>query len=223
MGPPVAQPVPGGFATPAAAQQGWGAPPAAPPPQGPPPGYAPQAPAPQVSGGNVFGAGAFAGAAPVSDRKDCQDGDYVFQIIKTEQYRTREGKPMFRILCKIAHVFSGTQPVGSEVTDSIYFGFPGADAFKYGMADMLFLAAYALGCASDHELRAKLQAWKSECPDAWAALADAMQDPNQVANPFFGPNPLAGMFYRAQVQHTPHKTKPGKFNMNVTRLLAKAG
>lgn len=195
------------------------------PPMGPPPGYAPapaQAPA-APSGGNVFGAGAFAGAAPVSDRKDCQDGDYVFQVIKTEQYRTREGKPMFRILAKIAHVYGGSQPLGSEVTDSIYFGFPGADAFKYGMADLLFLSAYCLGCASDHELKAKLQTAAPQAPDAWAAFADALQDPNQVANQFFGPNPLAGTFYRAQVSHTPHKSKPGKMNMNVNRMLATRG
>ncbi len=226
-----AQPAPAGFAAPT---PGQGFVPPAGPPVGPPvgfgapaqpnvstpAGYAP-APAAQPTGGNVFGAGAFAGAAPVSDRKDCQVGDYVFQIVKTEQFRTRQGKPMFRILAKVAHVISGSQPVESEVTDSIFFGFPGEDAFKYGMADLLGLAQACLECNSDHELKAKLKAAKPECPDPWAALADALQDPNQVANPFFGPNPLAGMYYRAQVSHTPSKKKPGEMNTNFRRMRAK--
>ncbi len=174
----------------------------------------------QPSGGNVFGAGAFAGAAPVSEQKDCQDGDYVFQIVKTEQFKTREGQPMLRILSKVAHVYAGSQPVGSEVTDSIYYGQMGSDAFKYGMADLLNLATYALGCRSDHELKAKLQASVPAGVDGWATFADAMQDANQALSQHFPPNPIAGMFYRAQVSHVPSKKKPGKFNTNFARMLA---
>lgn len=225
MGPPVGAP----------AAQGWGQAPA-----GPPPGYqgTSQVPGPHGFGapggngghpgalpaqppGNAFGAGAFAGAAPVSEQKDCQDGDYIFEIIKTEQFKTREGQPMLRIVSKVAHVIAGTQPKDSEVTDSIFYGQPGSDAFRYGMADLLGLAQHALECNSDYELKSKLAAAQPSAPDAWAALADAMQDANQVANPFFGPNPLKGMYYRAQVSHVPSKKKAGKFNTNFNRMRAK--
>lgn len=227
----VQQPTPAGFnptgALPAGppvgpppAAQGWGQAPAA-PPAGPPVGYGAPPVAPPPVAGNVFGAGAFAGAAPVSEQKDCQDGDYVFQVIKTEQFRTREGQPMLRIVSKVAHVIGGTQPLESEVTDSIFYGQPGSDSFRYGMADLLALAQYCLECNSDHELRAKLAATQPTAPDAWAALADAMQDSNQVSNPFFGPNPLKGMYYRAQVSHVPSKKKAGKFNTNFNRMRAK--
>ncbi len=217
------QPAPAGFApqgAPPAAPPpaAWGPPtapaqaPAAPPVQAPPVGYGPPPVAmqPLPSGGNVFGAGAFAGAAPVSEQKDCQDGDYVFQIIKTEQFKTRESMPMLRILTTVAHVYAGTQPLGSEVTDSIYFGVMGSDSFKYGMSDMLALAQHALSCRSDHELKAKLQAAAPQAVDgpgqppgtgAWASFADAMQDANQQLSPHFGPNPLKGLYYRAQVRH----------------------
>ncbi len=248
------QPAPAGFnpaGAPAAPAPQWG-PPATPPgfvPQQPAPMQAPPAPAPAQawgspvpgaaavpppnqnlpSGGSVFGAGAFAGAAPMSEQKDCQDGDYIFKIVKTEQFRTREGQPMLRILTTVAHVIAGTQPLNSEVTDSIFYGQAGSDAFRYGMADTLSLAQHALGCRSDHELKAKLQAAAPAATDgpgqapgtgAWATFADAMQDANQPLSQHFPPNPLAGMFYRAQVAHVPSKKKPGKFNTNFSRMLA---
>lgn len=203
MGPPT------GYA-PAPAAQGFAAP-------------APQAPA-QPTGGNVFGAGAFAGAAPVSERKECQPGDYVFQITKTEQFRTRKGEPMLRIVATVAHVNAGSQPVGSEVTDTIYYGYPGSDSFRYGIADTLLLAQHCLECNTDHELKAKLIAAKPAAGSgeiAFDALANAMQDPHQVSNPHFGPNPLAGMYYRAQVSLTPNKKKPGEFHTNFNRMRAK--
>lgn len=213
-GPPMGPPT--GPAPAPAPAQGWGQAPA-----GPPVGYGAPAALPAQPPGNAFGAGAFAGAAPVSEQKDCQDGDYIFELAKTEQFKTREGQPMLRIVSRVAHVIAGTQPLGSEVTDSIFYGQPGSDSFRYGMADLLELAQHCLECNSDHELRSKLAATQPSAPDAWAALADAMQDANQVANPFFPPNPLKGMYYRAQVSHVPSKKKPGKFNTNYNRMRAK--
>ena len=220
---------PAGFVPPGAAPvaSGWGAPPVG-PPAGPPaaPMMAPVgfgAPAAAPTGGSVFGAGAFAGAAPVSDRKDCQEGDYVFEIIKTEQFKSRAGAPMLRILAKVVHAYAGAQPVQSEVTDSIYLGFPGSDSFKYGCADMLELTQHALDCNSDHEVRAKLAAMFPGCPDAWAAWGDAMQDANQPLNQFVAPNPLKGKFYRARVSKVPNKKKPGETHTNFDRMRAVVG
>jgi len=177
----------------------------------------------EPTGGNVFGAGAFAGAAPVSDRKDCQVGDYVFEIIKTEQFKARDGAPMFRILAKVAYAYEGSQPVNSEITDSIYFGYPGSDSFKYGCADLLELAQHAFQCNSDHELKAGLATMLPQCPDPWAALADACQDAHNQINQYVPPNPLKGKFYRARVTLTPNKKKAGQFHTNFDRMRAVMG
>ncbi len=205
-GPP--QGPPPGYGPPTAPQPGYGP---APAPYGAPgmpapTGYAPQAPAgAQQSAPLAFGAGAFAGAAPVSDKKECQPGDYLADITATEQIRDRKNVPMWKLSWTIAHVYQGAQPVGSECNTVQQMG--DADQIKYAGAYMLEVAQAAFGCMSDHELRQGLAARAPQSSNAWADFADALQVKGQQVNASFGPNPLAGARIRILVTQEPGQGK----------------
>lgn len=221
----------------------WGAQPAAAPaPVAPPPGFAPQgwpgqsaapvapaqafAPPPMAphSATAAFGAGAFAGAQPMSGAKPCAQGDYILEIVETDTVTGMGGQGglMWRMKYKVAHVFSGAQPIGSEVTDAQQ----GTTALqqKYVGEAMLDLSCAALNIPGPDALRQALAQQVPAGVDGWTEFSNALQKSGVPMSQYFPPNPLKGKYVRALVgQRTYTDKKTGQPKIAAEYRYAPAG
>ncbi len=216
QGPPVQQYAP---AVAPAPQQAYA-------PQGPPQGFAPpvqqyappvqqmpaQAPPQAFGAPSAFGAGAFGAAKIMGDKLPCAPGLYRMRVAETGQRRDpATGLPYWRLKATVVQAFSGSQPVGSDVTTSQ--GLTGDQQVQYAGSFFLQLGAACFGVNNEAELKAALnqrygafQLPDGRTLDGWAQFADALQNATQQVNNC-PPNPLAGAEFIVEVIPTPGKGK----------------
>ncbi len=189
-------------------------------PGGPVPGFqAPQAQPPATFGvpQATFGAGAFGAAKIMGDKLPCAPGLYRMRVVDSGQRRDpKKGLPFWRLKSAVVQVFSGTQPVNSEVTHRE--GLTGEQDLQYAGSFFLQLAIAALGFANEAELKNHLNQQYGTFQvigpdgaprllDGWGQFADALQNATQQVNNC-PPNPLAGREFIVEI--VPNQGKDGK-------------
>jgi hypothetical protein len=119
---------------------------------------------------------------------------------------------------KVIHLYEGTQPLGSEVTDAEFMN--DDRQRQYAASTMLSVTTAAMGCQSHEQLKAGLDGClppdqvsamraAGNMAPGWSEFADALQSPTTTMSQHFPPNPLAGKKVLGRVTLEAPVNKPG--------------